>query len=117
LQNFYTQIAHKKFADDVSNSLGDAIIQFFNKHSLRSDSPLPKSALQAQKYLDNLHKSNSAYKHVLVCNHNDIDYYFKFHGIYYAIRELLANVDYASCCVFKFNSEFFIDKVSKNRYE
>src|SRR2546429_8697356 len=52
---------------NVPNSLGDAIIQLFNKHSLRNDLPLPKSASQARKYIDNLHEPNSAYQRVKVC--------------------------------------------------
>jgi hypothetical protein len=43
-------------------NFGDAIIQFFNKHSMRSDSPsLPRNASQAQKYIENLHEPNSSF--------------------------------------------------------
>ena len=99
---------------NVPNSLGDAIIQLFNKHSLRKDLPLPKSASQARKFIDNLHEPNSPYQRVKVGQNDDIDYYFEFRGIFYAIRELLANVDNVSSCVFKFNPEFITDEVSKN---
>ena len=100
---------------NVPNSLSDAIIQLFNKHSLRNDSPLPKTALQARKFIDNLHEPNSAYQRIKVCHYNDIDYYFEFRGIFYAIRELLANADNASSCSFKFSPEFITDEVSKNK--
>ncbi|GES88237.1 hypothetical protein GLOIN_2v1488090 [Rhizophagus clarus] len=95
---------------NVPNSLGDAIIQLFNKHSLRSDSPLPKNAYQARKYIDNLHNPNSSYKRIKVCHYNDIDYYFEFCGIFYAVNKILSNADNASSCVFKFNPEFIVDE-------
>jgi len=79
---------------------------------LRSDLPLPKSASQARKYIDNLYNPNSSYQRIKVCHYNDIDYYFEFRGIFYAVSELLANADNASCCVFNFNPEFITDKVS-----
>jgi hypothetical protein len=97
---------------NVPNSLGDAIIQLFNKHSLRSNSPLPKSASQARKYIDNLHNPNSSYKRIKVCHYNDIDYYFEFRGIFCAVNEILSNADNATSCVFKFNPEFITDEVS-----
>ena len=44
--------------------------------------------------------------------YNDIDYYFEFRGIFYAVNEILSNADNASSCVFKFNPEFIVDEVS-----
>src|SRR5918999_2269837 len=38
----------------VSNSTGNAIIKFFNKHANLSTSPLPKSIEQGRKYVDKM---------------------------------------------------------------
>jgi hypothetical protein len=80
---------------------------------MRSDSPLPKNASQARKYIDNLHEPNSSFQRIKVCHYNNIDYYFEFREIFYAVRELLSNIDNASCCIFKFNPEYTTDEVNK----
>ena len=37
----------------------------------------------------------------------------EFCEIFYAVRELLSNIDNASCCVFKFSPEYTTDEVNK----
>src|ERR1700722_17252119 len=50
----------------LSNTTGNAIIKFFNKHANLSASPLPKSIEKRRKYMDNLNLPNLAYNKTLV---------------------------------------------------
>src|SRR5918999_6325483 len=58
----------------VSNSTGNAIIKFFNKHANLSTSPLPKSIEQGRKYMDNLNIPTLSFTKTSIINYNNNEY-------------------------------------------
>jgi hypothetical protein len=73
----------------LSNTTGNAIIKFFNKHANLSASPLPKSIEKGRKYMDNLNLPNLAYNKTLVTNYNN-NYYLHHHSLINCIKNILS---------------------------
>jgi hypothetical protein len=74
----------------LSNTTGNAIIKFFNKHANLSASPLPKSIEKGRKYMDNLNLPNLAYNKTLVTNYNNNDYYLHHRSLINCIKNILS---------------------------
>ncbi|KAF0443230.1 zn-finger domain-containing protein [Gigaspora margarita] len=58
----------------LSNTAGNAIISFFNKHSKHSKLPLPKNIKQGKKFMNNI-KSNLSYKKTKVLELDNTEYF------------------------------------------
>lgn len=78
----------------LSNSTGDAIIKFFNKHSnINNKSPLPKSIKQGHKYMDNMNLPNFKYDKTCVIVYNNNEYYLHHRSLISCIKEILSISD------------------------
>src|SRR5688572_27025932 len=78
---------------NLNNQTGNEIINFFNKHSNLSISPLPKNILIGRKFMDDMNLSHLAnYKHRILV-HNDNEYFIHYYLIKNCIENLLSNLD------------------------
>lgn len=78
---------------NLNNQTGNEIINFFNKHSNLSISPLPKNILVGRKFMDDMNLSHLAnYKHRILV-HNDNEYFIHYYPIKNCIENLLSNSD------------------------
>jgi Plavaka transposase len=73
----------------LSNSTGNAIIKFFNKHANLSTSPLPKSIEIGRKYMDNIDLPNLAFNKTYVMSYNNNDYYLHHRSLIKCIKSIL----------------------------
>ncbi|HXT84838.1 MAG TPA: hypothetical protein VN704_11005 [Verrucomicrobiae bacterium] len=87
---------------NVSDSLGDQFLSYFQTHSNRSDNPLPKSTKILRKFLDNMEVKNLSFKSEVIYNDGKKDYVLYYRPIMEGIRELLSKKDLV-------NTEFYVD--------
>ena len=73
----------------LSNSTGNEIISFFNKHSNLSLSPLPKNIQQGYKFMNNMRQSNLEYFKTCVLNYNGIEYFLYHWPLISCIKNIL----------------------------
>ena len=73
----------------LSNSTGNAIIKFFNKHANLSTSPLPKSIEIGRKYMDNMDLPNLAFNKTYVTSYDNNDYYLYHRSLIKCIKSIL----------------------------
>jgi hypothetical protein len=74
----------------LSNSTGNAIIKFFNKHANLSTSPLPKSIEIGRKYMDNMDLPNLAFNKTYVTSYDNNDYYLHHRSLIKCIKSILS---------------------------
>lgn len=74
----------------LSNSTGNAIIKFFNKHANLSTSPLPKSIEIGRKYMDNMDLPNLEFNKTYVTSYNNNDYYLHHRSLIKCIKSILS---------------------------
>jgi hypothetical protein len=77
----------------LSNSVGNAIIKFFNKHSNLSKSPLPQSIKEGHKFMDNMNLPNFKYDKTSVIIYNDNEYYLYHRSLINCIKDILSISD------------------------
>jgi len=78
---------------NLSNTTGNAIIKFFNKHANLSTSPLPKSIKQGQKYLDEMDLPTLAFTKTCVINYNNNEYYLHHRSLINCVKNILSIPD------------------------
>jgi hypothetical protein len=93
---------------NVSNTLGDQFLSYFQTYSRRSDNPLPKSTKILKKFLDNMEVNNLSFKSEVIYNDGKKDYILYYRPILEGIRELLSKKD----LVTEFYTDFKMHKVS-----
>ena len=72
----------------LSNTAGNAIISFFNKHSNHTISPLPKNIKQGKLFMNNM-ESNLSYKKTTVLKHNNTEYFLYHMPLISCIKNIL----------------------------
>ena len=77
----------------VSNSMGNAIIKFFNKHANLSTSPLPKSIEQGRKYMDNLNIPTLSFTKTSIINYNNNEYFLHHRSLMNCVKNILSIPD------------------------
>ena len=73
----------------LSNSTGNEIISFFNKHSNLSLSPLPKNIQQGYMFINNMRQPNLEYFKTCVLNYNGIEYFLYHWPLISCIKNIL----------------------------
>ncbi|RGB30743.1 hypothetical protein C1646_764944 [Rhizophagus diaphanus] len=71
----YTDLIILVTKHKLSNTTGNAIIKFFNKHTNFSALSFPKSIKKGCKYIDNMDLSNLTYVKTCIMNYNNNEYY------------------------------------------
>ena len=77
----------------ISNSTGNAIIKFFNKHANLSTSPLPKSIKQGRKYMDNMNIPTLTFTKTSVINYKNVEYYLHHRPLINCVKNILSIPD------------------------
>ena len=77
----------------LSNTMGNAIINFFNKHANFNASPLPKSIEKECKYMDNINLSTLTFTKTLVKNYKNKEYYLHHRSLINCIKNILSISD------------------------
>jgi hypothetical protein len=96
----YTEFPNKAYEDlmllvtkyNLNNKAGNAIIQFFNKHSNLTQSPLPKSIEKGKIYMNNI-KSNLTFTKTLIKVYNNEEYFLHHQNLINCIKNILAIPD------------------------
>jgi hypothetical protein len=78
---------------NLSNSVGNAIIKFFNKHANLSTSPLPKSIEQGRKYVDKMNLPTLTFNKTCVINYNNNEYYLHHRSLINCVKNILSIPD------------------------
>lgn len=79
---------------NLSNTVGNAIIKFFNKHSnITTSSPLPKSIEKGCKYMDNMNLPNFTFDKTCVLTYNNNEYYLYHQPLINCIKNILSISD------------------------
>jgi hypothetical protein len=82
----FMEIVHKH---QLSNSAGDAIINFFNKFSNLDTSPLPLSTRIGKELLDNSTIPYMKFKEVLIVMFQNVEYSFYYRSLIKTIKSLI----------------------------
>jgi len=85
----YREFMELVIEGNISNSIGDKIIKFFNKHSNLEESPLPKSTKSGKDYLNQINSPSLDFKEKVVPTCYDIDFTLYYPPIFRAIQVLL----------------------------
>ena len=87
----YADLMKLVVENNLSNTVGNAIINFFNKHSNLSQSPLPKNITAGRKFINKMNISYlSYYKHKILV-HNHQEYFIHYRPIINCVQNLLSN--------------------------
>ena len=94
----------------LSNTAGNAIISFFNKHSNLEASPLPKNMKQGKDFINNI-KSNLSYKKTKVLDLNNTEYFLYHLDLISCIKNILEIPDIVQNLEFEYKELYKTAKV------
>jgi hypothetical protein len=77
----------------LTNTTGNAIIKFFNKHANISTSILPKSIEKGRKYMDNMNLPSLTFTKSYVTTYNNNNYYLNHRSLIKCIKNILSIPD------------------------
>jgi hypothetical protein len=77
----------------LTNTTGNAIIKFFNKHANISTSILPKSIEKGRKYMDNMNLPSLTFTKTYVTTYNNNNYYLNHRSLIKCIKNILSIPD------------------------
>jgi len=77
----------------LNNKAGNAIIQFFNKHSALSKSPLPKNIEKGRTFMNKMKFPNLSFNKICITYHNDREYFLHYQSLIQCIKNILAVPD------------------------
>ena len=77
----------------LSNKTGNEIIQFFNKHSNLTKSPLPKKIEKGREFMNNMKISSLEFDKVFMTTHDDKDYFLYCQNLMNCVKNIIAIPD------------------------
>ena len=77
----------------LNNKAGNAIIQFFNKHSTLSKSPLPKNIEKGRTFMNKMKFPNLSFNKICITYHNGKEYFLHYQSLIQCIENILAVPD------------------------
>ena len=77
----------------LNNKAGNAIIQFFNKHSALSKSPLPKNIEKGRTFMNKMKFPNLSFNKICITYHNGKEYFLHYQSLIQCIENILAVPD------------------------
>lgn len=77
----------------LTNTTGNAIIKFFNKHANVSTSIFPKSIEEGRKYMDNMNLLSLTFTKTYVTTYNNNNYYLNHRSLIKCIKNILSIPD------------------------
>jgi hypothetical protein len=87
----YADLMKLVVENNLSNTVGNAIINFFNKHSNLSQSPLPKNITAGRKFMNKMNISHLSYYQHKILVHNHQEYFIHYRPITNCVQNLLSN--------------------------
>ncbi|CAG8788699.1 16269_t:CDS:1, partial [Cetraspora pellucida] len=81
--------------NNLTNTIGNAIIKFFNKHANRFDKPLPTSTKQGKNYVDNLEQPIHNFPNEIIFEFEETKYIMNYKNVFDGVKELLSREDIA----------------------
>ena len=100
----YADLMELVIKHNLNNKARNSIIEFFNKHSNLSTSPLPKNIETGRKLMDLMNIQNLSYSKHCILVHNNKEYFIHYRPIKNCIENLLANPDIIKNFIFKYQS-------------
>jgi hypothetical protein len=96
-QKSYNKFPNDAYADlmalvlknNLSNTTGNEIISFFNKHSNLSISPLPKNIQQGHIFMNKMKQPNLEFLKTCVLNYNGVEYFLYHFSLINCIKNIL----------------------------
>ena len=85
----YADLMALVLKNKLSNSAGNEIISFFNKHSNLSLSPLPKNIQQGHIFMNRMKQPNLEFFKTCVLNYNNVEYFLYHWPLISCIKNIL----------------------------
>jgi hypothetical protein len=93
----YTEFPNEAYKDlmllvtkhKLNNKTGNAIINFFNKHSTLSKSPLPKNIEKGRAFMNKMRFPNLTFKKILITVYNGKEYFLHYQDLMNCIKNIL----------------------------
>jgi hypothetical protein len=85
----YKDLMSLVLKNKLSNTMGNEIISFFNKHANLLISPLPKNIQQGYIFMDKMKQPNLEYNETCVLNHNGFKYFLYHWPLISCIKNIL----------------------------
>ena len=95
----------------LNNKAGNAIIQFFNKHSALSKSPLPKNIEKGRTFMNKMKFPNLSFNKICITYHNDREYFLHYQSLIQCIKNILAVPDITQNFALSFETMSVKEKV------
>ena len=95
---------------NISNKIGDKIINFFNKHSDLKKSPLPNSTKNGKDYLNQISSPSVDFKEKVVASYSGVNIKLYYRPIFHTIQALIQRPEVAENFVCKGAPKFTEDK-------
>jgi hypothetical protein len=95
---------------NISNKIGDKIINFFNKHSDLKKSPLPNSTKNGKDYLNQISSPSVDFKEKVVATYSGVNIKLYYRPIFHTIQALIQRPEVAENFVCKGAPKFTEDK-------
>ena len=110
LNNFpneaYANLMALVLKNKLSNSVGNEIISFFNKHSNLSISPLPKNIQQDYTFMNNIKRPNLEFFKTCVLNYNNNEYFLYHWPLISCIKNILEILDISQNFLLNFETKY-----------
>jgi Plavaka transposase len=100
---------------NISNNIGDKIINFFNKHSNLEKSPLPKSTKNGKDYLNQINSPSVGFKEKVVANYSGVDIKLYYRPIFRSIQALIQRPEVVENFVCKGTQKFSQNREGETR--
>ncbi|CAG8728325.1 7709_t:CDS:2, partial [Dentiscutata erythropus] len=92
--------------NNFSNTVGDAIIKFFNNHANRIDEPLLSSIQQGKSYIDNIEQTANDFPNEIIFEFEEKKYIMNYKNIFDGVKELLSKENIANSCIFNYKPRY-----------
>lgn len=111
----FPDAAYAEFMEIVSkhhfsNSAGNDVLKWFQKHHLRENVILPRNTTQGREFVNSIYVDYLLYHKIKVLEYDDEEYYLYHRPIFDAVKELLSNPDILKSCQWDFLPEYIINK-------
>lgn len=113
----YADLMRLVLKNKLSNTTGNEIISFFNKHSNLSISPLPKNIQQGYTYMNKIKQPNLEYSKTCVLNYNGTEYFLYHWPLISCIKNILEIPDLLQNFAFNFKASYKYNQVFKILYK
>lgn len=73
----------------LNNKAGNAVINFFNKHSNLPKSPLPKNIKKGREFMNKMNYPNLTFNKICITHYNGKEYFLHYQNLIHCIKNIL----------------------------